>query len=85
MAKKALEAFDLAMLAVASTVGAAVIRKMFLTPGKIPGGQQQGATGISEGSQVPGKPPEVAGNPNKQAAGTGDVGKIITDIKLATI
>ena len=72
MAQKASEAFALATLSVANAVGAAVTRKMFFSPGKIPGGQQQGATGNSGGSQAPAKPPEGAGNPGGPAAGAGE-------------
>ena len=61
MAQKQGEGSSYATAMFATAVGAAVARKMFLTPGKIPGGQQ-GAMGNSEGSQSPVKPPESAGN-----------------------
>ena len=63
----------------ATAVGAAVTRKMFFSPGKIPGGQQQGATGNSGGSQAPAKPPEGAGNPGGPAAGAGNSGGLVEE------
>ncbi len=62
MAEQLSKGYAMAAAKLANAVGALVERKLFFTPGKIPGGQQQGATGNSEGSQVPGKLPEVAEN-----------------------